>query len=59
MLNNLIHYFQKGGKYMDYILTDIHFHTNLSYDAYENKNKGRFDLNLLINNEMISKNKVG
>ena len=28
---------------MSYVLTDIHFHTNSSFDAYENENKGVFD----------------
>lgn len=44
---------------MDYVLTDIHFHTNSSYDAYENANKGVFDIDLFINNEKSSQHKVG
>lgn len=35
-----------------YYLTDIHFHTNLSFDAYENKKDySDFDLDKLIENE--------
>ena len=44
---------------MDYVLTDIHFHTNLSFDAYENSNKGNFDIEEFVNNEKQSNNKLG
>ena len=33
----------------DYILTDIHFHTNDSFDAYENINLGSLKIDNLIN----------
>ena len=44
---------------MEYVLTDIHFHTRSSYDAYENSNKGYFDIDLFIENERISERKLG
>lgn len=37
----------------EYYLSDIHFHTNLSYDAYENNNKNKFDIDSF---EKIDKN---
>lgn len=44
---------------MDYILTDIHFHTNSSFDAYENGKNGNFDFDLFLENEKKSDNKLG
>ena len=44
---------------MDYILTDIHFHTNSSFDAYENGGKGNFDFDLFLENEDKSSHKLG
>jgi len=44
---------------MSYVLTDIHFHTNSSFDAYENENKGVFDIDLFLKNEKESINKLG
>lgn len=44
---------------MDYILTDIHFHTNSSFDAYENGRNGKFDFDSFLENEKHSDNKLG
>lgn len=38
---------------MEYNLVDIHFHTNLSYDAYENQNGIRFDISKIFENSNV------
>ena len=34
---------------MEYNLVDMHFHTNLSYDAYENQNGIKYDIPKIFN----------
>ena len=38
---------------MKYNLVDIHFHTNLSYDAYENQNGIKYDISKIFKNSNV------
>lgn len=38
---------------MEYNLVDMHFHTNLSYDAYENQNGIKYDISKIYKNSNV------